>query len=94
MKVEKRNNWGTLEYYWGKIKIDSRYNGKITLVDGLECEYESIPHRELVSDWGHSYGVNSRKLIAKVPFNDQLLDVDLDKLDITWITTTTQSTQQ
>jgi len=86
MKVEKKDNWGTLEYYWGGIKIDASVNGKIRLPDGTECDYESRPHYESVSDWGQTHSVKSNKLIAIVPFNGQMIEVELDKLDISWIT--------
>jgi len=86
MKVKKRDNWGSFEYYFGGAKIDARLNGKIELSNGTVCDYESRYHSERVSDWGRSYSVETRKLIALIPFNEQIIEAELEKLDISWIT--------
>lgn len=81
-KLEVKNNWGRLTYFFRGERIDETQDGEVLLTTGERVRYLSRSRRVTVGDHGGSYDVIQRYLAAQIEYNGQAIEVDLDTLDI------------
>jgi len=82
MKLEVKNNWEYLTYRFNGKDIDETKSGKVLLTTGETVEYKSVMGSKSYSDMGNTYSTTQYKLIAKIIFNGQEIEVELKQLDI------------
>lgn len=82
MKIKVKNDWEYLTYTFDRKVVDEKKDGEVILTNGERVKYKSVKGSASYSDWGRVYSTPQYKLIAKIPFNNQMIDVDLTQLDI------------
>jgi hypothetical protein len=82
MKLDVKNNWEYLTYYFDGKKIDETKGGEALLTTGETVKYKSVIGSKSYNDMGHTYTATQYKLIATIIFNGQEIEVELEQLDI------------
>jgi len=86
VKLEVKNNWMYLTYFFDGEKIDEKKSGTAVLANGDIVAYRVIKERGHYSDHGSPGYAIQHILRATVVFNGKELEVDLKDLDLLSIT--------
>ena len=82
MKLKVNNNWEYLTYSFKDEKVDEKKGGTVVLKGGEIVKYKSVKTSASYTDWGRTYSTPCYYLVAKINFNNQLIEIRLEALDL------------